>query len=83
MPNVEVDVPQLGAMSKRLEAAGKVENLTIIMKDISKRLYDGLEPDPYAALYWLRRELGYIVATLGVGVPNTKEVAERYEEYKK
>lgn len=50
------------------EAANRLEELTIVGKEIVLSLRSGDE-ESYAKMYWLRRELGYIVNTLGVGVP--------------
>lgn len=56
---------------KEIQAANRIEELIIIAKEMVIRIRNGDEPDAYAAVYWLRRELGYVVASLGVGVPAT------------
>ena len=66
---------------KEVDAASRIEELMIIAKEMILRLRLGQEPDSYAAVYWLRRELGYVVATLGVGVPDTTVVEPYYHEY--
>ena len=68
---------------KLREAAAELENLTVMMKQAvldlranSERASRGGQThaseslnDAYARAYYLRRELGRVVATLGVGVP--------------
>lgn len=66
---------------KEVDAASRIEELMIMAKEMILRLRLGQEPHPYAAVYWLRRELGYVVATLGVGVPDTTDVEPYYHEY--
>jgi hypothetical protein len=63
---------------KELQAARCLEDLTVIMKEMARNIRNGSETDAYAAVYWLRREIGYVTATLGGGVPNTSKVAGRY-----
>jgi hypothetical protein len=49
-------------------AADRLEELTAEMKALVVELREGT-PDAYKKAYELRRELGYVIATLGEGVP--------------
>lgn len=70
---------------KRFEAAARLEELAAIAKQmvLDLRGEGGSEEDAdltaYARVYWLRKQLGYVVAPLGVGAPDswTTKVAER------
>lgn len=66
--------------AKELEAAGRLEDLIVMAKEMVTCIRDGSERQPYAAMYWLRRELGYAVRDLGEGVPNTAEVENYYRQ---
>lgn len=58
---------------KCIEAAARLEELAIEAREIVNylRTVDDNTPwcDPYARVYQLRTEIGYVVRTLGVGVP--------------
>jgi hypothetical protein len=70
---------------KRFEAAARLEELAAITRQmvLDLRGEGGSEEDAdltaYARAYWLRKQLGYVVASLGVGAPDTwtTKVAER------
>lgn len=49
-------------------AADRVEELLIIGAQVVRNLRTD-DPTSYAQVYYLRTELGRVVATLGVGVP--------------
>lgn len=76
---------------KRLEAANRLEELTAIAKQvvIDLRGQDGAAKQQaasdmaYARVYWLRRELGHVVATLGVGLPDGWRLRLVAQEYKR
>ena len=63
-----------------LTAASELEDLTVMAKEMVSGIRDGSEREPYAAVYWLRRELGYIVRKMGQGVPNTAEAENYYRQ---
>lgn len=63
---------------KEIRAANALEDLTPAIKDMVRRIREGAEPDPYAAVYWLRREVGRVVASLGAGQPYLRGVETRY-----
>lgn len=62
-----------------LKAANRLEELVPHMKEIIQLLREGgphvRNGEAYAQVYELRREVGYIVRTLGVGVrePSTRD----------
>jgi hypothetical protein len=59
-------------------AANTMEDLAAIAKQVVIDLRAG-KPHPYARVYWLRREMGRVVATMGVGTPEgIKEVNREY-----
>jgi hypothetical protein len=60
-------------MTKAEKAADRLEELVIIQKDIIQRLRAN-DPQAYALVYELRREVGYIVATLGMSVPKRSDI---------
>jgi len=59
--------------TKAEAAADRLEELVIIQKDIVQRLREN-DPQSYAFVYELRREIGYIVATLGMSVPKRSDI---------
>lgn len=62
------------------EAAAKLEDITVVSKQMVVDIREEVV-DPYAALYWLRREIGRIVSTMGVGLPASdmlRQVQDRY-----
>jgi len=65
---------------KEMKAASDLENLVPAIKEMVSRIHDGTENQPYSAVYWLRREMSRIVATLGAGQPNTNKVEEYYRK---
>jgi hypothetical protein len=50
-------------------AAALLDDLTITARQIVSELRNDPQDHAYAKVYWLRRELSRIVATLGEGVP--------------
>ena len=64
---------------KVLKAADELEGLAIIAKQMCIDLRNGVD-DPYARVYWLRRQFGYVVADLGFGPVRHLDVIEA--EYK-
>lgn len=61
------------ANEKHLQAAGRLEGLAVATKEISNQLMQGVSPGlAYALVYRLRREIGYVVASLGGGVPTAQ-----------
>lgn len=73
------------AMNKerQLKAANKLEELSMVTKEFIVQLRMGQSNElAYAMVYYLRRELGYVVRDMGEGVPSAdhtriaEEVAE-------
>lgn len=63
-------------------AAARIEELSMISKQVVQNLRDGA-PSAYAQVYWLRREMGRVVATLGVGTPLLmREIDDSMEKMK-
>lgn len=62
------------------KASHELEDLATIAKIMVTDLREGKD-NPYARVYWLRKQLGYIVADLGVGVPKGLDKIEA--EYEK
>lgn len=62
------------------QAANELEDLAMIAKLMVTDLREGKD-NPYGRVYWLRKQLGYTVAKLGVGVPKGLDVIET--EYEK
>lgn len=62
------------------KAANELEDIATIAKLMVTDLREG-KPNPYGRVYWLRKQLGYTVAGLGVGVPKGLDVIET--EYEK
>lgn len=60
-------------------AAHQLEDLAIIAKLMVTDLRDG-DDNPYGRVYWLRKQLGYIVANLGQGVPTGLDKIEQHYE---
>lgn len=60
-------------------AANQLEDLAIIAKFMVTDLREG-EDNPYGRVYWLRKQLGYIVANLGQGVPIGLDKIETHYE---
>lgn len=61
---------------KVVAAANRLEELAPILKEMVVDFRDGTEPDPYASVYWLRRELTRIVSGLGYGQPSLTRFAD-------
>lgn len=65
---------------KLVEAAAELENISAMVKeavlDLRNAARTGDVADAYARAYFLRRELGRVVAGLGVGVPRTLAAVE-------
>lgn len=70
----------MSGRATEVEVANKLEELIPAIKEMIVRLRTGEESQPYAAVYWLRRELSHEVAKLGAGAPNTKNVERHYSE---
>lgn len=79
---------------QRLEAADRLEELVITAKQMVIDLRANPAPDTagreawlrsndmaYARLYWLRREIGYVVNQLGVGLPPNWTIRQVTKEY--
>lgn len=76
---------------RRYEAAARVEELAAIAKQVVLDLRGELDATAvghlrandtaYARVYWLRRELGRVVAELGVGLPNHRVMKAVEKEY--
>lgn len=66
--------------ARAVNASYRLEELLAIGKAVVLDLRDGADA-PYARVYWLRRELGYVVAELGVGLPNHAELKAVTAEY--
>ncbi len=60
------------------QAAADLEALVPVMKQMVINLRTGEETQPYAAVYWLRREISHVVATLGAGQPNLTRAEKSY-----
>jgi hypothetical protein len=59
-------------MSKRTDAAARIEMLTTEMKELVLILSEETtisDQEAYAHIYYLRQELSQVVATLGAGRP--------------
>ena len=69
--------------SREIAAANLLEELIPAMKEIVISLRNGTEEKPYVAMYWLRRELSYIVASLGVGSPKSAEISAIESKYER
>jgi hypothetical protein len=76
---------------KRLEAAARLEELALIAAAMAKDLRGepgesgqvAANDTAYGRVYWLRTQLGYVVNTLGVGLPERwvrRVVAQEYGE---
>lgn len=63
------------------EVAARLEDLTVIMKQMVSDLRTGKEERPYAAVYYLRTQLSREVAKLGAGAPNIAKVSRYYESF--
>lgn len=65
---------------RRLEAAKRLEELTVMAKQmvIDLRLVNN-NYDGYRRVYWLRKELSKVVASLGGGVPRVSDLPGKYE----
>lgn len=79
---------------RRLEAANQLEELLVAAQQIVLDLRANPTPDTvdreewlrsndmaYARVYWLRRELGYVVNKLGVGLPPNWMIKQIIEEF--
>lgn len=70
-------------MSREETAADKIEALSMVMKEMVKELRSG-SPNSGARVYWLRREVGYILrrhfpAVVG---PSPSKLSEIDDEYR-
>lgn len=67
---------------KRQEAANRLEELAIIAKTMVEDIRTGDGPaDPYSLLYWLRTEVGRVVATMGAGPGRSAQsIKDHYEK---
>lgn len=65
---------------REIAAANRLEALVPAIKEMVIQLRDGTEKQPYSAVYWLRREISRVVATLGAGTPNTATVEYKYQQ---
>lgn len=70
---------------KLVESAAELENISIMVKeavlDLRNAARTGDVADAYTRVYFLRRELGHVVAGLGVGAPrNLAAVEAEYRE---
>lgn len=73
--------------AKRLAAAARIEELIEIQKQLvldlrgtpDKAGRDDADLTAYGRVYWLRKQVGYVVASLGVGAPDSwvTRLAER------
>lgn len=92
MVSTESESWQQSRNRKRLEAAARVEELTIVAKQLvldlrgepgDRRSQENADLTAYGRVYWLRKQLGYVVASLGSGAPDawvTKVVEREYGE---
>lgn len=66
--------------AKLNHAANQLEDLAVIAKFMVTDLREGAD-NPYGRVYWLRKQLGYLVADLGIGVPKgLQEIEDHYEK---
>jgi hypothetical protein len=76
-------------LKRRRDAADQLEELIIVAKQMvldlrgepSRESQEDADLTAYGRVYWLRKRLGYIVATLGVGHPTswvTRYVEKHY-----
>lgn len=66
----------------QLDSANRLEELGVALGEMVRDLRIG-KPHAYARVYWLRRELGRVVTTLGTDAPSShvlRDVAREYEE---
>lgn len=54
--------------AKVIQAANELEDLIPVLRDMVNQLRVG-DPQPYARVYWFRRDVSRIVARLGAGIP--------------
>lgn len=66
---------------KRQEAANRLEELTIIAKQMVDDIRTGDGPaDPYSLLYWLRKEISHVLNELSGGRGRSEQtIKEHYE----
>lgn len=62
--------------------ASQLEDIAVIAKTMCNDLREGAD-NPYARVYWLRKQLGYAVAMLGQGNPSAKQQQEIEDHYEK
>lgn len=87
--------PESPEASKIGNAAAELENLTVMMRqavlDLRKNSavtgHNAADPtrairDAYARVYYLRRELGRVVTTLGIGVPAPSRLRDVEKTYR-
>lgn len=56
--------------SEEIRIANRLEELAVVMKDLTKEIREGLpRRDTYTRLYWLRRDMGRMVTDMGAGQP--------------
>ena len=76
-------------LTRRLNAANQLEDLIVVAKQMvldlrgvpSREGQEDADLTAYGRVYWLRKRLGYVVATLGVGHPTswvTRYVEKHY-----
>jgi hypothetical protein len=67
-------------MDKVEWAASELEDVATIAKMMVTDLREGDKSEAYLRVYWLRKQLGYIVARLGEGVPKgLQDIEVEYE----
>lgn len=64
---------------KVLNAAHQLEDIAVIAKAMCNDLREGAD-NPYGRVYWLRKQMSYLVATLGEGVPSGLQAIEKHYE---
>jgi phosphoribosylamine-glycine ligase len=55
--------------ASEIEAANRLEELSVDLKDIIIQLRNGTTAQPYALVYHFRTQVGHVVASLGSGYP--------------
>lgn len=64
------------------DTAATLENLNFVVKDLVIDFRSNMPRQQlYARLYWLRRQISYLVRDYGVGLPHTKHLRSLDEKY--
>lgn len=64
------------------EVANLLEELSMIADHMVTDIREGAD-NPYERVYWLRKQIGYLVSRLGAGVPKAKDLQAIEDHYEK